>query len=86
MISNKSTEKSAEIIFEKFNVHKFYISLEGVLALTASGRKTGVVLECRGGITQVIPIYNGNVINDGISRLELAGRDLSEYLISRKKN
>jgi actin-related protein len=80
MNSNKSREKSAEIMFEKFNVHKFYISLEGILALTASGRKTGVVLDSGDGITQVIPIYNGNVISDGISRLELAGRDLNEYL------
>ncbi|RYP30205.1 hypothetical protein DL767_006352 [Monosporascus sp. MG133] len=50
-------------IFETFNSPAFYVSIQAVLSLYASGRTTGIDSLCR------LPI----------ARLDLAGRDLSDY-------
>ena len=42
-------EKMTQIMFETFNAPAFYVSIQAVLSLYASGRTTGVVLgnDCR---------------------------------------
>ena len=78
----KNKEKTAEIMFEKFKVPGLYIGSQGVLSLTSTGRTTGVVLDCGDGCTQIVPIFEGIPINKGISRLEIAGKVLTNNLKS----
>ena len=49
--------KATQIMFETFNVPALYIANNAVLALYASGRTTGVVVESGDGVTNVVPIY-----------------------------
>jgi centractin len=71
---NRNREKAAEVFFETFNVPALFISLQAILSLYASGRTTGVVLDSGDGVTHVVPVYEGFAIQQGIQRMDLAGR------------
>ncbi|KAK6021626.1 Actin [Ostertagia ostertagi] len=73
---------------EKIWHHTFYNELRvapeehpAVLSLYASGRTTGVVLDSGDGVTHTVPIYEGYALPHAILRLDLAGRDLTDYLM-----
>eukprot|EP01038_Epipyxis_sp_PR26KG_P010648 gene10648-14300_t len=73
-------EKAAEIFFEQLNVPALYFSVQAILGLYASGRTTGVVLDSGDGVTHVVPVYEGLAIPHAIMRMDLAGRNITEYL------
>ena len=53
-----------EIMFEIFEVPAFYLSIQAALSLYSSGRTTGLVLESGDGVTDTVPIYEGNYFID----------------------
>jgi len=79
MNPKENRERMTSIMFETFNVRRFYLSIQAVLSLYASGRTTGIVVDAGDGVTHTVPIYEGYSMPHAIRRNNLAGRDITNY-------
>jgi len=80
MNSKGNREKMAQILFEEFNCPAVYIANQSVLALYASAKTTGMVVDCGEGVTHFSPIYDGYVQEHCAARFDIAGQNITEYL------
>jgi len=74
-------EKITQIMFESFSVPGLYVAIQAILSLYASGRTTGIVLDSGDGVTHTVPVFEGFSLLHSIERLDLAGRDLTTYMV-----
>lgn len=76
----ETREKTAEVMFEKFQVPAFYLSDQAVLALYSSACVTGLVVDSGDGVTCTVPIFEGYSLPHAVTKLYVAGRDITEHL------
>merc|ERR1712057_23629 len=72
MNPKENRERMCQIMFETFNTRRFYVAIQAVLSLYASGRTTGVVVDCGDGVSYTVPIYEGYSMPHAIQRITLA--------------
>jgi len=78
--SPASREKTTLIMFETFNVPALCLAVSSVLPLIASGRTTGIVLECGHEATHSVPVSNGSPQLYASIRSGISGKLLTQEL------
>ncbi|XP_043075301.1 uncharacterized protein si:ch211-241j12.3 isoform X1 [Puntigrus tetrazona] len=76
----QNRQRSVELMFEVFGVPLTFVALQAVLALYASGRTTGVVLDSGDGVTHSVPVFEGYCLPHAVQRLDLAGSHVTLQL------
>ncbi|KAG2385774.1 hypothetical protein C9374_002923 [Naegleria lovaniensis] len=79
-------EKIIQIMFETFSVPAIYLGNQAVMSMYGCGKVSGVIVESGDGITNVLPIYEGNALMYALKSWHLAGRDVTEYFMNLLQN
>merc|ERR1712076_162321 len=77
--SNK--KKMCENMFETYGFAYTKVSIQAMLVLYAQGLLTGVVVDAGDGVSHICPVYEGFALPHLTRRLDIAGRDITRYLI-----
>ena len=87
MNTPENREQMAEIMFETFSVPGLYIGVQAVMSLFGAREAeniydlSGTVIDSGDGVTHVLPVAYGVVINSCIKHIPLAGRDVTKYIM-----
>jgi len=68
------------LFFETYRAKSVYIANSPIMSLFSAGLTTGISVESGEGLTWVVPIIDGKVVDHAVQRLTLSGKDVSEYL------
>jgi actin-related protein len=71
----------SQVMFEKYQFAGAYIAIQAVLTLYAQGLLSGVVVDSGDGVTHICPVYEEFALPHLTRRLDIAGRDITRYLI-----
>jgi len=74
-------EKMVTTMLSKFNFKGAYVAIQAVCAMYGVGEFTGVVLDSGDGVTHTVPVYMGYEMPNSINRVDLGGRDLTNYMM-----
>lgn len=77
----KNRSKLIQEMFETFEFEGVYVAVQAVLTLYAQGLLTGVVIDSGDGVTHIVPVYEGFALPHLTRRLDIAGRNVTQYLI-----
>ncbi|KAL8474844.1 hypothetical protein ACS0TY_031316 [Phlomoides rotata] len=79
--TQQQREKTAEIMFEKYQVPALFLAKNAVLTSFASGRSTALVVDCGGGSTTVAPVHDGYVLQKAVATSPIGGDLLTDCLL-----
>jgi len=74
-------ERMVTTMLSKFNFKGAYVAIQAVCAMYSTGKDTGVVLDSGDGVSHTVPVYMGYGIPNSINRVDLGGRDLTNYMM-----
>lgn len=74
-------EKLTQILFDTFNVRGFCLVSNALCSLYAAEKSTGVVVDIGDRVTHIVPVFDGYALPHSILQINLAGRDITDYLV-----
>jgi len=74
-------QRMCQVMFEEYGFGGVYVVIQAVCTLYAQGLQTGVVVDSGDGVTHIVPVYDGFALPHLTRRLDVAGRDVTRYLI-----
>lgn len=74
-------EQMVQLLFETFEATSVHVAVSGALSLYATGNRSGLVVEVGDGVSQMVPICEDYFVPHAVQRLDLGGRDLTDYLV-----
>jgi centractin len=80
-LHERYVSKAAQVLFEEMRVPALFVAPQAILSLYSSGRTTGLVLDCGDGVSHAVPVYQGFALRHAITRVDVAGRDVTERLM-----
>jgi len=80
MNPQKNRETMVQTMFERYQFGGVYVAVQAVLVY-AQGLLTGVVVDSGDGVTHIIPVFEGFALPHLVRRLDVAGSDVTRYLI-----
>ncbi|MCS0003176.1 actin family protein [Vibrio alginolyticus] len=78
---NDNHEKLIKMQSEKFSTPRTHIDKSPSLSLFATGRTTGIVIDIGHSSAHIVPIFKGKPLLHAVSSLDLAGDDITTYLM-----
>jgi len=78
---HKNRIQMLQVMFETYGFKAAYIAIQAILTLYAQGLLTGVVVDSGDGVTHILPVYEGFALPHLTKRIDVAGRDITRYLI-----
>ena len=72
-------EHIAQCMFETFNTPGLYIQMPGVLGMYASGSVNGITVDIGNEIQEIVPVYEGFPLREGINRVNFGGSRITDY-------
>jgi len=71
-----------QTMFETYGFKAAFVAIQAILTLYAQGLVSGVVVDSGDGVTHVVPVYEGFSLPFNMRRIDVAGRDVTRYLIN----
>ncbi len=78
----ETKEYIARLFFETHRVNSLIMMPTPLLSLFSVGLTTGLVIESGDGLTWIVPIINGTIVQHAVQKLSLAGIDVNQNLKS----
>ena len=76
-------EKMTQVMFKIFNTPAMYVAIPRCTGIISLWLSIGIAVESGDGVTHTLPVYEGYTVPHTILRLDLAGCNLTEYLMRR---
>lgn len=78
----ETKEYIARLFFETHRIRSLMMMPTPLLSLFSVGLTTGLVIESGDGLTWIVPIINGTIVQHAVQKLPLAGIDVNQNLKS----
>ncbi|MFW9879111.1 MAG: zinc ribbon domain-containing protein, partial [Candidatus Thorarchaeota archaeon] len=79
-MNRETKEYIARVFFETHRVRSLIMMPTPLLSLFSVGLTTGLVIESGDGLTWIVPIINGTIVQHAVQKLTLAGIDVNQNL------
>lgn len=79
-VTSQDRAKWAELLFETYHSPSICMGNSSVLSIFASGRTTGIAVECGAGSTSSVPVFEGVPLNHAVISMDYGGQDISYNL------
>lgn len=82
LVPRANRDRLAEFFFESVQAPSLCVAVPAVLALYASGRTTGLVMDVGDTLSTALPVVEGHCDVHAIRRLDIGGRDVTDRLVT----